>query len=93
MSPSALSALQAASKAVANCLGKPESYVAVLVQDGQDMIWGGSEAGHGGSGRSGPWNYGDVGSRCQIPEQNCGFLDLTCQMSRSLCIVVKIVKA
>ncbi|CAK9113867.1 unnamed protein product [Durusdinium trenchii] len=36
--------MKAASKAVANCLGKPESYVAVLVQDGQDMIWGGSEA-------------------------------------------------
>ena len=36
--------MKAASKAVANCLGKPESYVAVSVQDGQDIIWGGSEA-------------------------------------------------
>jgi len=34
----------AASKAVAKCLGKPESYVAVCVQDGQDVIWGGSDA-------------------------------------------------
>nr|QNH88552.1 macrophage migration inhibitory factor [Lingulodinium polyedra] len=36
--------MQAASKAVAKCLGKPESYVAVCVQDGQDIIWGGSDA-------------------------------------------------
>lgn len=36
--------MQAASKAVAKCLGKPESYVAVSVQDGQDIIWGGSDA-------------------------------------------------
>ena len=36
--------MKAASKAVAGCLGKPESYVAVSVQDGQDIIWGGSEA-------------------------------------------------
>mmetsp|Transcript_113451 Transcript_113451/g.293792 ORF Transcript_113451/g.293792 Transcript_113451/m.293792 type:complete len:235 (-) Transcript_113451:176-880(-) len=33
----------AASKAVAQCLGKPESYVAVCVQDKQDIIWGGSD--------------------------------------------------
>eukprot|EP00240_Pyramimonas_obovata_P006589 CAMPEP_0118933740 /NCGR_PEP_ID=MMETSP1169-20130426/12322_1 /TAXON_ID=36882 /ORGANISM="Pyramimonas obovata, Strain CCMP722" /LENGTH=184 /DNA_ID=CAMNT_0006876547 /DNA_START=101 /DNA_END=655 /DNA_ORIENTATION=+ len=30
-----------ASKAVASCLGKPESYVAVCVEDGKDLIWGG----------------------------------------------------
>lgn len=36
--------MQAASKAVAKCLSKPESYVAVCVQDSQDLIWGGSEA-------------------------------------------------
>eukprot|EP00440_Ansanella_granifera_P050833 gb/GFBE01055094.1/.p1 GENE.gb/GFBE01055094.1/~~gb/GFBE01055094.1/.p1 ORF type:complete len:248 (+),score=52.11 gb/GFBE01055094.1/:1-744(+) len=36
--------MQAASKAVAKCLGKPESYVAVCVQEGQDIIWGGSDA-------------------------------------------------
>lgn len=36
--------MQAASKAVAKCLGKPESYVAVSVQDGQDIIWGGSDS-------------------------------------------------
>lgn len=36
--------MQAASKAVAKCLGKPESYVAICVQDGQDIIWGGSDA-------------------------------------------------
>mmetsp|Transcript_53044 Transcript_53044/g.98143 ORF Transcript_53044/g.98143 Transcript_53044/m.98143 type:complete len:234 (-) Transcript_53044:75-776(-) len=31
------------SKAVASCLGKPESYVAVCVKDGEDIIWGGSD--------------------------------------------------
>mmetsp|Transcript_32731 Transcript_32731/g.61477 ORF Transcript_32731/g.61477 Transcript_32731/m.61477 type:complete len:216 (+) Transcript_32731:44-691(+) len=36
--------MKAASKAVAESLGKPESYVAVCVQDGQDIIWGGSDA-------------------------------------------------
>ena len=36
--------MKAASKAVAESLGKPESYVAVSVQDGQDIIWGGSDA-------------------------------------------------
>eukprot|EP00438_Fugacium_kawagutii_P001250 Skav223446 [mRNA] locus=scaffold350:783546:784181:- [translate_table: standard] len=36
--------MKAASKAVADSLGKPESYVAVSVQDGQDIIWGGSDA-------------------------------------------------
>mmetsp|Transcript_23815 Transcript_23815/g.37235 ORF Transcript_23815/g.37235 Transcript_23815/m.37235 type:complete len:207 (-) Transcript_23815:71-691(-) len=35
--------MKAASKAVAAGLGKPESYVAVVVADKQDMIWGGSE--------------------------------------------------
>merc|ERR1712232_258990 len=32
-----------ASKAVASSLSKPESYVAVHVQDKQDVIWGGSD--------------------------------------------------
>eukprot|EP00448_Togula_jolla_P040270 CAMPEP_0170629914 /NCGR_PEP_ID=MMETSP0224-20130122/33643_1 /TAXON_ID=285029 /ORGANISM="Togula jolla, Strain CCCM 725" /LENGTH=120 /DNA_ID=CAMNT_0010957781 /DNA_START=92 /DNA_END=451 /DNA_ORIENTATION=+ len=36
--------MKAASKAVAKCLSKPESYVAVSVQDGQDLLFGGSEA-------------------------------------------------
>lgn len=36
--------MKAASAAVAKCLGKPESYVAICVQDGQDVIWGGSDA-------------------------------------------------
>eukprot|EP00445_Apocalathium_hangoei_P026893 CAMPEP_0203928504 /NCGR_PEP_ID=MMETSP0359-20131031/67758_1 /ASSEMBLY_ACC=CAM_ASM_000338 /TAXON_ID=268821 /ORGANISM="Scrippsiella Hangoei, Strain SHTV-5" /LENGTH=239 /DNA_ID=CAMNT_0050857445 /DNA_START=53 /DNA_END=772 /DNA_ORIENTATION=+ len=35
--------MKAASKAVAACLGKPESYVAICVQDKQDIIWGGSD--------------------------------------------------
>eukprot|EP00933_Yihiella_yeosuensis_P074206 TRINITY_DN83038_c0_g1_i1.p1 TRINITY_DN83038_c0_g1~~TRINITY_DN83038_c0_g1_i1.p1 ORF type:complete len:249 (+),score=55.54 TRINITY_DN83038_c0_g1_i1:61-807(+) len=35
--------MKACSKAVAQSLGKPESYVAVCVQDGQDIIWGGSD--------------------------------------------------
>ena len=33
--------MKKASKAVASCLGKPESYVAVCVEDGKDIIWGG----------------------------------------------------
>lgn len=36
--------MKAASQSVAKCLSKPESYVAVCVQDGQDIIWGGSDA-------------------------------------------------
>lgn len=32
--------MRAASKAVASGLGKPESYVAVAVNDGQHIIWG-----------------------------------------------------
>lgn len=35
--------MKAASKAVASCLSKPESYVAIAVQDKQDIIWGGSD--------------------------------------------------
>eukprot|EP00419_Tripos_fusus_P074301 CAMPEP_0172893372 /NCGR_PEP_ID=MMETSP1075-20121228/148307_1 /TAXON_ID=2916 /ORGANISM="Ceratium fusus, Strain PA161109" /LENGTH=116 /DNA_ID=CAMNT_0013748221 /DNA_START=47 /DNA_END=394 /DNA_ORIENTATION=+ len=35
--------MQAASKAVAKCLKKPESYVAICVQDKMDIIWGGSD--------------------------------------------------
>jgi len=31
------------SKALASGLGKPESYVAVCVNDGCDMIWGGED--------------------------------------------------
>mmetsp|Transcript_14584 Transcript_14584/g.30191 ORF Transcript_14584/g.30191 Transcript_14584/m.30191 type:complete len:97 (-) Transcript_14584:56-346(-) len=33
----------AASKALAAGLGKPESYVAICVEDGKDMIWGGDD--------------------------------------------------
>jgi phenylpyruvate tautomerase len=33
--------MTAVSKAIASSLGKPESYVAVCVNDGCDMIWGG----------------------------------------------------
>lgn len=36
--------LKAASKAVVSATGKPESYVAVCVNDGADLIWGGSDA-------------------------------------------------
>jgi len=36
--------MQAASKAVAKCLSKPESYVAICVQDKLDIIWGGSDS-------------------------------------------------
>jgi phenylpyruvate tautomerase PptA (4-oxalocrotonate tautomerase family) len=36
--------LKAASKAVVMATGKPESYVAVAVYDGADLIWGGSDA-------------------------------------------------
>mmetsp|Transcript_17357 Transcript_17357/g.43859 ORF Transcript_17357/g.43859 Transcript_17357/m.43859 type:complete len:190 (+) Transcript_17357:141-710(+) len=36
--------MKAASKAVAKGLGKPESYVAICVNDGADIIWGGEEA-------------------------------------------------
>jgi phenylpyruvate tautomerase len=35
--------LSSASKALASGLGKPESYVAVCVSDGQTMLFGGSE--------------------------------------------------
>jgi len=33
----------AASRSVAETLKKPESYVAVVAQDGLDMVWGGSD--------------------------------------------------
>ena len=35
--------MKAASKAVSLCLSKPESYVAVCVMDGLDLIWAGSD--------------------------------------------------
>lgn len=35
--------MKAASKSVASCLGKPESFVAVAVMDEQDLIWGGED--------------------------------------------------
>jgi len=35
--------MKAASKAVAKSLGKPESYVAICVNDNADIIWGGEE--------------------------------------------------
>ncbi|EKX55354.1 hypothetical protein GUITHDRAFT_83763 [Guillardia theta CCMP2712] len=35
--------MKAASSALAKGLGKPESYVAVCVSDGMDMIWGGED--------------------------------------------------
>jgi len=33
--------MKAASKLISESLGKPESYVAIAVQDGVDIIWGG----------------------------------------------------
>mmetsp|Transcript_5531 Transcript_5531/g.15247 ORF Transcript_5531/g.15247 Transcript_5531/m.15247 type:complete len:167 (+) Transcript_5531:2-502(+) len=36
--------MSAASKAIEAALGKPESYIAVCVHDGTDLIWGGSDA-------------------------------------------------
>jgi len=36
--------MKAASKAVARCLGKPESFVVVAVMDEQALIWGGEDA-------------------------------------------------
>ena len=36
--------MSAASKSIASCLGKPESYVAVCVVDGASLIFGGSDA-------------------------------------------------
>lgn len=38
-----LAFMKAASKAVAKGLGKLESFVAICVNDGVDMIWGGDE--------------------------------------------------
>ena len=35
--------MTAVSKALASSLGKPESFVAVCVNDGCDMIWGGED--------------------------------------------------
>jgi len=34
----------AASRATAECLGKPEEYVAVMALDGMDIVFGGSDA-------------------------------------------------
>lgn len=36
--------MAAASKAVASGLGKPESFVAIVVNDGADMIFGGEDS-------------------------------------------------
>lgn len=36
--------LRAASRTVVAATGKPESYVAVCVHDGADLLWGGSDA-------------------------------------------------
>jgi phenylpyruvate tautomerase len=38
-----LALMKACSKAISSGLGKPESYVAVCISDGQSMIWGGEE--------------------------------------------------
>jgi len=35
--------MKAASKLVSSALGKPESYVAIAVNDGTDLIWGGED--------------------------------------------------
>ena len=35
--------MKAASKAVADCLAKPEAFVVVAVMDEQDLIWGGED--------------------------------------------------
>jgi len=55
----------AASKAIASCLGKPESYVAVCVADGASLIFGGSPA---------PAAIGCVYSLGSINKENNGAL-------------------
>ena len=38
--------MKSISAVMASTLGKPESYVAVYLNDGQSMIWGGEEVRH-----------------------------------------------
>jgi len=53
----------AASKAVAGALGKPESYVAVTIADGADLLFGGSDAPPGATCTRGG-GIGDPGVGC-----------------------------
>mmetsp|Transcript_47046 Transcript_47046/g.75599 ORF Transcript_47046/g.75599 Transcript_47046/m.75599 type:complete len:101 (-) Transcript_47046:237-539(-) len=66
--------MKAASKLVANSLGKPESYVAVVVQDNLDIIWG---------GETGP------AAMCQVVSLGSINLENNKKVSAGLCKMLK----